>query len=135
MTLTKPEKILLRKMKASQCSLAFYVVVDCENKKIIQSGGYYTDEIDSALKAQSHVVNIHLQPIVIEHALKRLTGYCYISHPSSGPVYQVTYDGWYNSYIQRVEAFFSLLNNLFFPFLVSLGTTLLTLAVNHVLTP
>lgn len=85
--------------------------------------------MNSIEKAMSSSPNasIKFDRVTVQHALNKLISIGYINATGSSPALQLTYEGWYCSYISKVELFYATINNVIIPIIVSVITTLITL--------
>lgn len=127
MILYRTDTRLLCAMKRAQGTLNGYVLLT--DIDVRYCPGYYIADVNRALEAPQRVSRLKGSPAEVHAALKRLTELGCLAHPTSAPVYQVTYDGWNARAVRRHEVCKAIVTHVVFPSLVALVTTLLTLSL------
>lgn len=126
MILTIPEKKIIRTIKAVQKDLNSYVVFSNDFKNVYSCNDWSMNSIEKAMSSSPNA-SIKFDRVTVQHALNKLISIGYINATGSSPALQLTYEGWYCSYISKVELFYATINNVIIPIIVSVITTLITL--------
>lgn len=126
MILTIPEKKIIRTIKAVQKDLNSYVVFSNDFKNIYSCDDWSMNSIQRAMSSSPNA-SIKFDNMTIQFALKKLISIGYIQTTGNSPALQLTYEGWYCSYITKVELLHAIINNIFVPIVVSVITTLITI--------
>lgn len=128
MFFTPIDKILLSELKKAQKALPEYVIIDSYSRSIIHSNGWESEYVHKAEMSGNKIIS-SLNPYEIDYALAHLIELGLVEKHGTSPSVQVTYRGWYNQSVLRREALSSLLNNLFFPSIVAIISSVITTLV------
>lgn len=128
MILTKPEKKLLSSLKEVQGNPDSYVII-CD-KALVRCSGWYQSDVEHAMSSNAKIRFI-MDSYLQEHALKQLVSYGYVEKFGTSPVVRVSHQGWFCSYITRIELWRRILNSVICPIIVSVFTTLLINVISH----
>lgn len=132
MILTIPEKKIIRTIKAVQKDLNSYVVFSNDFKNIYSYDDWSMNSIQRAMSSSPNA-SIKFDSTTVQFALKKLVSIGYIQTVGNSPALQLTYEGWYCSYISKIELLHATINNIFIPNVVSVITTLITIWItSHV---
>lgn len=125
MELYGPDVKLLCRLKRAQEDLNAFVLLS--EGSVRPCPGFYASDVDRALQSSRKPLRLRIPPAFLDASLSRLLGLGLLEKPSSGPVYRVTYDGWFARRVRVREILRLIVTHVLFPSLVAFLTTLFTL--------
>lgn len=125
MVLYDPDIRLLCRLKRVQEELNAFVLLDGDGVR--PCPGFYASDVDRALQSSRKPLRLRIPPAFLDASLSRLLSLGLLEKPSSGPVFRVTYDGWFARQVRAREVLGLIVTHVLFPSLVAFLTTLFTL--------
>ncbi len=129
MYLIPSDRKVLSALKKAQSSESAYVAIDYINGYAYHSTSEDHRSVEAAFST-SYRIKLKRSKSELVFALNYMCNHGLLEHVNSGPVYQVTSEGWRNPHMVRMETLNSIVTHVVFPSLVALITTLLTLFIH-----
>ncbi len=132
--LTKPEKIMLKQLKQVQKDYRNYVYLDYYSSFLVCSDEISSEKVNKLLQDDKTRFKLKIQPYFVNDVINELINKNLVKSIGIFGIgcYQVTYQGWFQREIIKMEQRELLLKNVLLPLIVSILGTITTLLLTSI---